>query len=180
MSIIQVLIFRGTGGVFKPDNPFYEEPALVRAGHVGVKGAIEDKIIGFHPTPEAAEKIGGEKALLEALGDKQPQPGCLQDDNAYFERAAELMDTTNGRTTVYMYEVEITDETLEAIRSWYDEGKETLYSFPNDDGQFDSNQSNCAIFWQRFGIPLPVRTGLIRDITERMQADNYDIWSKDA
>jgi hypothetical protein len=45
---IQVLIFRGTGGVYNEDSPHYHEPALVRAGHVGVMGIIEGKIIGFY------------------------------------------------------------------------------------------------------------------------------------
>ena len=94
MPIIRVLIFRGTGGVYNPDHPYHGEPALVRAGHVGVSGVIGSKIIGFHPTSEAAEALGGEKELLAALKDKQPQLGRLQDDDAYFDRAAELVETT--------------------------------------------------------------------------------------
>lgn len=34
MPVIQILIFRGTGGVHNSDDPYYGEPALVRAGHV--------------------------------------------------------------------------------------------------------------------------------------------------
>lgn len=96
MPIIQVLIFRGTGGVYTEDHQYYSEPALVRAGHVGVIGIIEDKIIGFHPTSEAAEVAGDEKALLDALRQKRPQPGRLQDDDAYFERAFQLTEATNA------------------------------------------------------------------------------------
>lgn len=180
MPIIRVLIFRGTGGVYNPAHPYHGEPALVHAGHVGVSGVIEGKIIGFHPTPEAAEAIGGEKELLEALRKKQPQPGRLQDDDAYFERATELVEETEGRTTVYVYEVEISEDTLQSIRSWYTEKKSALYNFPQNDGQFKQGEGNCAIFWQRFSIPLPVPTGLIRDIADRMQDDDYDIWSKDS
>ncbi|MDQ7027138.1 MAG: hypothetical protein Q9P44_16455 [Anaerolineae bacterium] len=180
MPIIRILIFRGTGGVYNPDHPHHGEPALVRAGHVGISGVIDDKIIGFHPTTEAAEALGGEKMILEALMQKKPQPGRLQDDDAHFKRASELVEATNGRTTVYMYEAEISEETFQSIRSWYTEQKEALYNFPNDDGQFQEGECNCAIFWQRFSIPLPVPTGLIRDIADRMQADDYDIWSKDS
>jgi len=180
VPIIRVLIFRGTGGVYNPDHSYYGEPALVRAGHVGVSGVIEGKIIGFHPTSEAAEALGGEKELLAALKDKQAQPGRLQDDDAYFERAAELAEQTEGRTTVYVYEVEISEETLQSIRSWYTEKKSALYNFPEDDGKFKQGESNCAIFWQRFSIPLPVPTGLIRAIAERMQDEDYSIWSKDS
>ena len=181
MPIIQVLIFRGTGGVYNEDHPYYGEPALVRAGHVGVIGIIEDRIIGFHPTPEAADAIGGEKALLDALRQTKPQPGRLQDDVSYFERAAQLVDTTNGRTTVYVYDVEISEETLNKIRSWYNEGKEALYSFPNASGQFAENHSNCAMFWLTwFSIPLPKQTGSIKELVEIMKDEEYDTWLPNA
>ncbi|MEM9950224.1 MAG: hypothetical protein AAF846_01380 [Chloroflexota bacterium] len=177
MPIIQVVIFRGTGGVYNVDHPYCGEPALVRAGHVGVIGVIKDKIIGFHPTPDATEALGSEKLLLNALKDKVPQPSCLQDDSRYFERAYQLRDATNGRTAVYMYEVEISDKTFDEIRTWYNEGKEALYNFPNDDGQFEDKQSNCAMFWvEWFNIPLPERTGKIRRLTEKMRIEEYDLW----
>ena len=179
MPIINVLIFRGTGGVFNVSHPYHNEPPLVRAGHVGVAGVIEDKIIGFHPTPEAAREAGGEKELLEALGQKRPQPGRLQVDDAYFERAHELREQTKGRTTVYMYEVEISDETLQQIRSWYNERKEAMYNFPHEDGQFNQGESNCAMFWQRFDIQLPVQTGSIKAIIRTMKLKGYSTWSND-
>lgn len=180
MPIIQILIFRGTGGVYNEDHPFYSEPALVRAGHVGIIGIVEDKIIGFHPTPEAAEAAGGEKALLNALKDKKPQPGCLQDDDTYFERAYQLIEVTDGRTTVFMYEVEIAEETLNQIRSWYNDRKEVLYNFPKPDGSFNATESNCAMFWlDWFKIPLPLKTGSISTIVKEMQKEGYSKWSKD-
>jgi len=179
MPVIQILIYRGTGGVYNSDDPYYEEPALVRAGHVGVIGVIDDKIIGFHPTPEAAEALGGEKPLLNALRDQIPQPGRLQDDDEYFRRAHELSDATKGRTTVYMYEVEISEATLNDIRTWYNEGKEALYNFP-DDGQFKNRESNCAMFWvEWFKIPLPKRTGSIKALAKEMKDEGYDIWQND-
>lgn len=179
MPVIQVLVFRGTGGVYNAEHPYYSEPALVRAGHVGVAGVIDDKIIGFHPTSEAAQAIGGEKALLNALKDKIAQPGRLQDDDEYFKRAHELRDATNGRTTVYMYEVEISEETLNNIRTWYNDNKEALYNFP-DDGQFKNRESNCAMFWvEWFKIPLPKRTGSIKVLAKEMKDEGYDIWQND-
>jgi hypothetical protein len=181
VPIIQILIFRGTGGVYNEDHPFYSEPALVRAGHVGVMGIVENKIIGFHPTPEAAEAAGGEKALLNALKQMKPQPGRLQDDDAYFERAFELIEATESRTTVYVYDVEISEETLNQIRSWYNESKEALYSFPNDNGQFAKAQSNCAMFWLTwFNIPLPKQTGSIKDLVEIMKDEEYETWEHNA
>ncbi|MEO1290486.1 MAG: hypothetical protein AAFV93_22310 [Chloroflexota bacterium] len=179
MPIITVLIFRGTGGVFNVEHPYYGEPALVRAGHVGMSGIIDGKIIGFHPTLEATKKLGGEKALLQTLKDRVPQAGRLQDDTEYFERAYQLIKATNGRTTVYMYEVDISEEILTQIRTWYNEGREALYNFPNDDGQFKVGESNCAIFWMRFSIPLPVVSGNIREIIQIMSEEGFDKWSND-
>ena len=177
MPIIEVLILRGTGGVFNPEHPHHSESALVRAGHVGVKGIIDDKIIGFHPTPEATLVAGGESGLLAALKRKQPQPGRLQDDDEFFERAYELIEETDGRTTVYMYEVEIPDETLHQILSWYNQGREALYNLPHEDGLFNEGESNCAMFWvDWFRIPLPKRTGSIKVLTKRMIDQGYDTW----
>ncbi|MEO1167060.1 MAG: hypothetical protein AAFV98_24985, partial [Chloroflexota bacterium] len=147
MPIIQVLIFRGTGGVYNTEHPFHDEPALVRAGHVGLLGVVEDTIIGFHPTPEASNTVGGEKALLSALRENKAQAGRLQNDNRYFERAHDLIGKTEGRTTVYRYEVEISDDTLVKMRSWYNDKEERLYSFPNTDGSFSKDESHCATFW---------------------------------
>ncbi len=178
MPVIQVVIFRGTGGVYNTDHPYHSEPALVRAGHVGVIGVVANRIIGFHPTPEAAEDAGSEKALLRALKEKIPQPARLQDDNRYFRRAYELSER-GERTTVYMYEVDIPEDTLNEIRTWYNEQKEALYNFPDDDGQFSEGESNCAVFWLRFKIPLPERTGKIRHLTEKMQREEYDTWQPD-
>jgi hypothetical protein len=49
MPTIRLLAFRGTGGVFDEDHPNYQEPALIRAGHVALADVIEGKIIGFSP-----------------------------------------------------------------------------------------------------------------------------------
>jgi hypothetical protein len=175
MPIIEVLIFRGTGGVTKKDHPSYHELALVRAGHVAVVGIIKGKIIGFHPTPEAAEALGGEEALINALINHQAQPGRLQDDDVYFLRAFEL-SKEDERTTVYTYEVEISDETLAEIEKWYNDHKEAPYNFPNKDGSFAPNESNCATFWLRFKIALPEETGSIERLTNIMKDEEYDKW----
>lgn len=123
MPIIQIVAFRGTGGVIDPDHPYFQQEAgLVRAGHVGLQGVIPGKIIGFSPTPEAAESLGGEQALLEKLvNEHEAQPGCLQDDTRHFQRAYELIVETNGRTTVWEIDVEVSGETLETIKEWYNE-----------------------------------------------------------
>lgn len=176
MPQITVLIFRGTGGVFNPDHPYHSEPALVRAGHVGMEGIIPGKIIGFHPTDEAAEAIGGEKLLLEALREHDPQPGCLQDDTAVFERAHALVAQTRGRTTVYMYAVDISQQTLETIKQWYNESQEALYNFPQPDGSFKVGEYNCAMFLNVFNINLPYTTGSIKQIVNDLKLEGYMTW----
>lgn len=177
VAIIEVLIFRGTGGVRNKSHPYYDEPALVKAGHVGVSGVIEGKIIGFHPTPEAIDAVGGVEALINELAEYKPHPGRLQDDSSYFERAYELIDETNERTTVYTYAVDVPEETLNMIKSWYDDGKEVLYNFPNKEGEFIDPHTNCAMFWtQWFKIPLPVNTGSIQELTDYMKREEYETW----
>ena len=66
------------------------EVGLIYAGHVGLKGVVADKIIGFSPTPQAIQRAGGEANLFAQLVKRQAQPGCLQDDTVVFQRAYEL------------------------------------------------------------------------------------------
>ena len=175
MASIEVLIFRGTGGVSNKDHPYYGELALVRAGHVGLSGVIEGKIIGFHPTPEVGEKLG-EEQLIKSLSDHVAQPGRLQDDTVYFERAYELIEELEGRTTVYSYEVEISEETLLEIQSWYNNKQEAPYNFPKRDGSFAEGEYNCAVFINVFGIPLPAGNGLLSQLIIEMEKEGYDQW----
>lgn len=175
MTIVKVLIFRGTGGVSNKAHPYYGELALVRAGHVGLSGVIEGKIIGFHPTPEIGEALG-EEQLIKLLGDHIAQPGRLQDDTVYFERAYELIEATEGRTTVYEYEVEISEERLSEMQSWYTNKQEAPYNFPNIDGSFAEGEYNCAVFIRVFGIPLPMRSGELRELIRKMKREEYEQW----
>lgn len=117
MPVIQLLAFRGTGGILNQNSPYFEsEPGLIRAGHVGLQGVIEDKIIGFSPAPEAIKSAGSEQKLLDMLVRKhQAQVGQLQDDTAIFNRAYELIDETHRRTTVWMLDVEVSQETIERL-----------------------------------------------------------------
>jgi hypothetical protein len=179
MPVLDVLIFRGTGGVLNREHPHYDEPGLVRAGHAGIAGVIDGRIIGFHPTAEAVEEAGGERELLEALSRHESQPGCLQDDTAIFERAHELSEA-GERTTVYIYSVNVSDSTLATIRAWYNEQKETPYNFPDrKTGTFSGQESNCAIFWlKHFQIPLPVKTGQIKLLIDVMKEEEYEVWEK--
>ena len=74
MKNIYLIGFRGTS--FQ-DPQYTQEPTLIRAGHVGI--AFEDDldlILGFHPTVEAIENIGGDEAAIEWLKENEPLEGC--------------------------------------------------------------------------------------------------------
>jgi len=132
MPVIKIIAFQGTGGVFNSDSPYYgREPGLVRAGHVGLEGVIPDKIIGFAPTPEAAEVAGGDQPLLDMLGEYVAQEGRLQNSLEVFLRALELIEETGGRTTIWELEIEVLDICLNRIRAWYNDKCRATYNFPN-------------------------------------------------
>ncbi|MCI0714027.1 MAG: hypothetical protein L0154_27980 [Chloroflexi bacterium] len=102
--------------------------------------------------------------------------GRLQDDDDYFNRAYELIEETNGRTAVYIYDVEVSEEILEGIQSWYNDKHEALYNFPDQSGQLADKEYNCAMFLKVFDIPLPARTGSLKALTDKMKTENYDRW----
>jgi hypothetical protein len=88
MKKIYLLGFRGTGFA---DLQYAAEPALIRAGHVGI--AFEDDptlILGFHPTEAEIARVGGEEAAIEWLKENEPLDGALQADYAIFARAYAL------------------------------------------------------------------------------------------
>jgi hypothetical protein len=175
MPTIFIVGFRGTGGLTNPKHQHFSEPALVRAGHVAIGGVIPDKLIGFSPTPEAAEAAGGELALLELLKQHIAQVGCLQDDTAIFERAKELA-AKDEPTTVYKLDIEVSDATFETIKTWYNNKKEAMYNFPNWDDTFEPNEYNCGIFPALLGVPIPSTTGSTTDYVEDMKAKGATKW----
>lgn len=168
MSKITVLYFEGTGNVMLTRQTKYDtEPALIRAGHVGIMGVIPDKIIGFSPTPEAAEKAGGELQLLQLLIDHIPQPGRLQDDTEIFQRA-KLLASEGAPTTVYKFMLDVSESTVDTLKEWYNETKEAQYTFPNFNGSFAENTYNCATFPGLLGVPLPVVEGRIKRLIAKL------------
>ena len=97
MKKIYLIGFRGTG--FR-DAKFSREPALIRAGHVAIAfEGDENRILGFHPTWEAIEAVGGEEAAIAWLKAKKTLEGTLQEDYSIFARALELAEQ-DARTTV--------------------------------------------------------------------------------
>ena len=175
MPTIFLLGFRGTGGVTDQENRHFSEPALVRAGHVAIGGVIPDIFIGFSPTPEAAEVAGGELELLKLLKAHIAQPGCLQDDTIVFHRAKKL-SADNKRVTVYKLNIEVSDETLETIKEWYNEKKEAKYNFPNKDGTFEPDEYNCGTFPALLGVPIPSSSGLIESYLQVMKDKGASEW----
>jgi len=160
MKRITLIGFRGTSFQI----PEYQnEPALIRAGHVGF--AFEDEpdlILGFHPTPEAIEAIGGEEAAIEWLKENEPLDGALQDDFSIFVRAYELHQQ-GARTEVWQISIELPDAEYKRIRlqalQWYTEKTVFTYAFPQRGYPPLPDQDNCATFPRRLALPLPEQTG---------------------
>lgn len=168
MKKIYLIGFRGTG--FR-DTKFSREPALIRAGHVAIafEGA-EAHILGFHPTPEAVEAVGGEEAAIAWLKAKKTLDGTLQADYNIFVRAVELAQE-DARTTVWQFTVEVSDADFERIRqqaiTWYTEKQVFPYAFPPDEPMPD--RDNCATFPRRLGLPLLDPVGQIKDYVRALE-----------
>lgn len=177
MPQIRIVAFRGTGGVFNEEHPYYQEPGLIRAGHVALADVIGGKVVGFSPTPEAAERLGGERALLLELREHHAQPGCLQDDTTIFERASELAEQ-GLRTKVLELAVEVSEASIERIKAWYTERKEAQYNFPDDTGAFVEGEANCATFLGVLGVPLPGQSGKLERFIYAMEAKGAKPWTK--
>jgi hypothetical protein len=172
MKKIDLIGFRGTS--FRLPE-YKNEPALIRAGHVGF--AFEDDpqfIFGFHPTPEAIEAVGGEEAAIEWLKDNQPLDGALQADRAIFVRAYELHQA-GARTEVWKITLEVADEDYERIRAqvfqWYTERTIFTYAFPERGQPPLPDRDNCATFPRRLALPLPEPTGQIVRYIEAMERE---------
>lgn len=175
MPTIQLVAFRGVGGVFNDDHPLHSESALIRAGHVALGNIIGDKLIGFSPTEQALQNAGSENALLEQLKHYVAQEGKLQDDTAIFHRAQALAET-GERCTVWQLNIDISEEVLETIRQWYNKDKRALYNFPDENGQFETDEYNCATFPQRLGVTIPADTGYVKDYVRAMRLQGATKW----
>ncbi len=152
--------FRGTG--FSDERYIYE-PALVRAGHIGL--AFEGQtslILGFHPTAEASAAFDNEEAAIEWLKEGNSLPGAVQEDSAIFERAYVLAEQ-GARTMVWQVAVELDESEFERVLSqifqWYTEKTTFTYAFPSRGVIPLTDQDNCATFPRRLGLPLPEETG---------------------
>jgi hypothetical protein len=172
MKKIYLIGFRGTS--FQVPE-YKNEPALIRAGHVGF--AFEDDpqfIFGFHPTPEAVEAVGGEEVAIEWLKDNQPLDGALQADRPIFVRADELHQA-GARTEVWQVALEVSDEDYERIQTqtlqWYTEKTIFTYAFPERGKPPLPDQDNCATFPRRLALPLPEPTGQLVRYIEAMERE---------
>jgi len=174
MKNVYLIGFRGTG--FR-DKKYAQEPALIRAGHVGlVFEGSEALVIGFHPTEEAVNAVGGEDAAIEWLKAKQTLDGTLQEDTGIFLRAVELAQL-DARTAVWQLAIEVPDEDFERIRQqtieWYTAKKVFAYAFPPDEPMPD--RDNCATFPRRLGLPQLDPIGQIKDYV-RILEEEGELW----
>jgi hypothetical protein len=170
MKKIYVLGFRGTGFA----NPEYAaEPALIRAGHIGI--AFEDAptlILGFHPTDNEIGRVGGEDATIEWLKENKSLEGTLQADYSIFVRAYTLSQA-GARTDVWQMVIEVSEEEYEDIRSlatrWYTEGTPFTYAFPMRGQVSAQDRDNCATFPRRLGLPIPEPSGQLTKYIAEME-----------
>lgn len=175
MKKIYLIGFRGTG--FR-DARFNQEPALIRAGHVGFAFEGEPKrILGFHPTEEASQAVGDDTAVIEWLKEHNTLPGTLQDDTAIFNRAHQLAEQ-GARTQVWQMTIQLEDRVFERIRQqalqWYNDGTTFSYAFPRQGDDTPTDRDNCATFPRRLGLPLPEPSGqLIKYISALESVDEH-------
>ena len=153
MKRIYLIGFRGTG--FR-DKQFANEPALIRAGHVGFAfEGDEMQIYGFHPTPQAVAGIGGAARAIEHLRARGTLMGTVQDDTAVFELARTLSDTYR-RSKVWQITYDVGDVDYASMygrmMAWHQNRTPFLYGFAGAVRASD----NCATFLHRLGaLPLP-------------------------
>jgi filamentous hemagglutinin len=178
MPTLQIIAFRGTGGF---ENPKYASlPALIKAGHVGLKFENDETIYGFHPTSAAEIAAGGEKGLMELLLNHVAQEGSWQDDTLIFKQAHGLSQS-GERTKVWALAQEISDEAyaeiIAASKQWYTDDKlRAKYNLPNRDGDFQSGEYNCATFPSVLGVKLPINNGIVAIYIEAMKNQGASEW----
>lgn len=171
MKTIYLIGFIGVG---IRNKQYQSEPGLIKVGHVGINFENDNRILGFHPTPEAINAIGGAREAMNWLRNRKDGnrlDGALQDDTAIFERAYEL-SLRGARCTVWQQAIEFDSDTFERIReqayNWYEEQKLFPYAFPLsiEDIEWD----NCATFPRRLGLTLPEASGQLQRYIPHLQA----------
>jgi hypothetical protein len=174
---IRLIAFRGTGGFRDPR--YQNEPALIKAGHVGLQLEGDATIYGFHPTQEAAEAAGGEDQLTNLLKQHIAQPGNVQDDTAIFERAHALAQQ-GERTEVIYLTYTVSDAEFQNIHAqlleWYNNQQVFQYNFPAFDGKFADDEYNCAMFPGLLGLTLPSESGNLVDYLDDMREKGAEEW----
>lgn len=170
MKKIYFVGFRGTG--FQ-DKEYRGEPALIRAGHVGIIFENEPSmILGFHPTAEAIAEIGSEDDAIEWLKENEPLEGSLQEDYEIFYRAFELQ-RQGARTEIWQITIEVSEEDFARIHAqaleWYTKEEKFTYAFPPIGKPPLPERDNCATFPRRLGLPLPEPTGQLTRYIEALK-----------
>ena len=170
---VRLIGFRGLG--FTKDSK--DEPALIRAGHVGWQLEGDKRIFGFHPTKEAIDNVGGDDAAIEWLKEHKTLDGSVQVDNTIFERANELVPILEASGAkriprVWQQIIELSDDEFERIKVateiWYTQGKIAAYGFPSPTS--GTNVNNCATFPKILGLPIPEETGQLSVYIPQLEA----------
>jgi hypothetical protein len=153
----------GFVGVGMRDNRYKQEHGLIIMGHVGIAfEGRKNQILGFHPTPEAIEKLGDSATVMNWLRNRKTLDGCLQNDTEIFKRAYYLSQE-NPNITVWQYTITLQDNEFDKIQSqamtWYNEKVIFSYGLPIKEGV--QAWDNCATFPKQLGLPIPEPSGYL-------------------
>jgi hypothetical protein len=171
MKKVYVIGFLGLG---IRDPRYQTEPGLIKVGHVGIAfEGHEEQILGFHPSPEAIEAVGGPDKALAWLRNRKAGnrlDGCLQDDTRIFERAYQLSQD-NSQCMVWQTAVEFDEARFERLREqaqqWYNAKTIFPYAFPL--ATREVAWDNCATFPRHLGISLPESSGQLQKYIPTLQ-----------
>ena len=177
VSDIKLIGYQGTGGFRDPR--YADEPGLIKAGHVGVQCTGDSRIFGFHPTAAAVAAAGSLEALIQQLKRHVPQPGAVFDDTAVFFRAYELAQQ-GERTTVWQLPIDLPEteavQIYQALLDAFEMQQPFIYNFPFEDGTFNMDEYNCAVFPHSLGIPLPSFDGRLSVYIPQMIEKGATLW----
>lgn len=172
MKRVYFIGFLGTG---IRDVRYQKEHGLIQLGHVGLAFEGEPALmLGFHPTPEAIEAIGGQEAALKWLRNRKDGnrlDGCLHNDVAIFACAYEISQS-NPRISVWELAQEVDEEAFEKLRKqafeWYNKKRIFPYALPLPSREIEWD--NCATFPRRLGLDLPETSGQLLRYIPILQA----------
>lgn len=168
---VSIFGFRGAGRIADLDAPDAPHPYQV-TGHVGYSFDGGKTIYGFGPEV-------GEMTAFEAVASLKKHtlyPGKITDDTYVFEMVARKpgLDRDGNPQIVFEQKIPLTRAEYDAAvaehaaRGVGAPMSDVLYGFPNPANP-NPCAFNCATYPSRLGIPIPERTGIMRDYIPELE-----------